>query len=120
MKKFLIATLTMIMVGGTSVKAETNFTPHKECFAMPVMVKVENNGEYDYNVYYDTMGNKIDLTKETIYFNDKDERVYFPYDGYKFHENYHMEQDLTGYIDDHETVPSAVTRQLLKDGEFNE
>lgn len=120
MKKLLIATLTMIMVGGTSVKAETNFKAHEECFAMPVIVKVENNGEYNYNVYYDTLGNKIDLSKETIYFNDKDERVYFPYDGYKFHENYHMEQDLTDYIGEHETVPSAVTRQLLNDGEFNE
>ena len=108
MKKLLIATLTM-MIGGSTVKAETNFKPHKECFAMPVLVKVENNGEYDYNVYYDSLGNKIDLTKETIYFNDDDERVYFPYDGYKFHENYHLEQDLT--------APSAITRQLVKDGE---
>ena len=103
MKKLLIATLTMVMLGGTTVKAETNFKPHKECFAMPVLVKVENNGEYDYNVYYDTLGNKIDLTKETIYFN--------------FHENYHLEQNLSGYINEHETVPSAITRQLVKDGE---
>lgn len=117
MKKLLITTLTMVMLGGTIVKAETNFKPHKECFAMPVLVKVENNGEYDYNVYYDTLGNKIDLTKETIYFNDDDERVYFPYDGYKFHENYHLEQNLTSYINEHETVPSAITRQLVKDGE---
>ena len=65
------------------------------------------------------MGNKIDLTKETIYFNDHDERVYFPYDDYKFHENYHHEQDLSAYIDEHETVPSAITRELIKDGEFN-
>ena len=46
MKKLLIATLTMMMIGGTTVKAETNFKPHKECFAMPVLVKVENNGAY--------------------------------------------------------------------------
>ena len=118
MKKLLIATLTMIMIGGTTVKAETNFKAHKECFAMPVIVKVEDNGEYKYNTYYDTMGNKIDLTKETIYFNDHDERVYFPYDDYKFHENYHHEQDLSAYIDEHETVPSAITRELIKDGEF--
>ena len=117
MKKLLIATLTMLMIGGTTVKAETKFTPHKECFAMPVLVKVENNGEYDYNVYYDTLGNKIDLSKETIYFNDDDERVYFPYDGYKFHENYHLEQDLSGYINENGTVPSDITRQLVKDGE---
>lgn len=117
MKKLLIATLTMIMFGGTTVKAETNFRPCKECFAMPVFVKVENNGEYNYNVYYDSLGNKIDLTKETIYFNDNDERVYFPYDGYKFHENYHLEQDLGEYIDENETVPSAIIRGLVKDGE---
>lgn len=117
MKKLLIATLTMIMIGGTTVKAETNFKGHKECFAMPVVVKVEDNGDYKYNVYYDTLGNKIDLTKETIYFNEDDERVYFPYDGYKFHENYHLEQELGEYINEHETVPSAVTRQLIKDGE---
>ena len=117
MKKLLIGTLTMIMIGGATVKAETNFKAHKECFAMPVVVKVEDNGEYKYNVYYDTLGNKIDLTKETIYFNEHDERVYFPYDGYKFHENYHLEQDLDEYINEHETVPSAVTRQLIKDGE---
>ena len=120
MKKLLIATLTMIMIGGTTVKAESNFTPHKECFAMPVLVKVENNGEYDYNVYYDSMANKIDLSKETIYFNDDGERVYFPYDGYKFHENYHMEQDLTKYLEEYGSTPSAITRQLVKDGEFNE
>ena len=117
MKKLLIATLTMIMIGGTTVKGETKFKPLKECFAMPVIVKVENKGEYNRNVYYDTLGNKIDLSKETIYFNEDDERVYFPYDGYKFHENYHLEQDLTGYINDHETVPSDITRQLIKDGE---
>lgn len=117
MKKLLIATLTMMMIGGASVKAETNFKPHKECFAIPVLVKVENNGVYDYNVYYDTLGNKIDLTKETIYFNDNNERIYFPYDGYKFHENYHLEQELGVYIDEFETAPSAITRQLLKDGE---
>ena len=117
MKKLLIASLTMLMIGGTTVKAETNFTPHKECFAMPVLVKVENNGRYNYNVYYDTLGNKIDLSKETIYFNIDDERIYFPYDGYKFHENYHLEQDLSEYIDENETVPSAITRQLVKDGE---
>lgn len=117
MKKLLIATLTMMVIGGTTVKAEIDFKPHKECFAMPVMVKVENNGEYDYNVYYDTLGNKIDLTKETIYFNKDNERVYFPYDGYRFHENYHLEQDLGEYINEYETVPSAITRQLVKDGE---
>lgn len=117
MKKLLIATLTMMMIGGTTAKAETNFKAHKQCFAMPVMVKVENNGEYDYNVYYDTLGNKIDLSKETIYFNDDNERVYFPYDGYKFHENYHLEQELGEYINEYETVPSAITRQLVKDRE---
>lgn len=116
MKKLLIAALTM-MIGGTTVMAETNFKPHKECFAMPVLVKVENNGEYDHNAYYDSLGNKIDLTKETIYFNDDNERVYFPYDGYRFHENYHLEQDLSDYIDKYETVPSSITRQLVKDGE---
>lgn len=119
MKKLLIATLTMMMIGGTVTKAETNFKPHKECFAMPVLVKVENNVEYDYNVYYDALGNKIDLTKETIYFNDDNERVYFPYDGYKFHENYHLEQELGEYIDEFETVPSAISRQLVRDGENN-
>lgn len=119
MKKLLIATLTMMMIGGTVTKAETNFKPHKECFAMPVLVKVENNGDYDYNVYYDALGNKIDLTKETIYFNDDNERVYFPYDGYKFHENYHLEQELGEYIDEFETVPSAISRQLVRDGENN-
>ena len=118
MKKLLIATLTMFLIGGTTVKAETIFNPHKECFAMPVIVKVEDNGEYKYNVYYDTLGNKIDLTKETIYFNEYDERVYFPYDGYKFHENYHLAQNLTSYTSEHETVPSAITRELIKDGEF--
>ena len=119
MKKLLIATLTMFLIGGTTVKAETNFKPHKECFAMPVISKVENNGDYNYNVYYDTLGNKIDLTKETIYFNEKDERVYFPYDGYRFHENYHLEQELGAHINEQETVPSDITRQLVKDGEFN-
>ena len=118
MKKLIIATLSIIMIGGTTAKAETNFKPHKECFAMPVIVKVENNGEYDYNVYYDTLGNKIDLTKETIYFNDDNERVYFPYDSYKFHENYHLGVDLGEYINEHETIPSAITRELIKDGEF--
>lgn len=109
----------MMMIGGTVTKAETNFKPHKECFAMSVLVKVENNGEYNYNVYYDAIGNKIDLTKETIYFNDDNERVYFPYDGYKFHENYHLEQELGEYIDEFETVPSAISRQLVRDGENN-
>ena len=118
MKKLLIATLTMIMVGGTTVKAETNFKPHKECFMMPVVVKVEDKGEYKRNVYYDTLGNKIDLTKETIYIDDiTDERYYFPYDGYKFHENYHCAVDLGEYVDEFETVPSAVIRDLVKDGE---
>lgn len=119
MKKLLITTLTFMMIGGTVTKAETNFKPHKECFAMAVLVKVENNGEYNYNVYYDALGNKIDLTKETIYFNDDNERVYFPYDGYKFHENYHLEQELGEYIDEFETVPSAISRQLVRDGENN-
>ena len=59
MKKLLITTLTMMMIGGTTVKAETNFKPHKECFVMPVLVKVENNGEYEYIDEFETAPSAI-------------------------------------------------------------
>ena len=42
MKKLLIASLSIMMIGVSTVKAETNFKPHKECFAMPLLVNAEN------------------------------------------------------------------------------
>ena len=103
MKKLLLATLTTLSIITTSVSAGERMTKdntveiHKECFLHPVLVKQVE--EYDCihgltymkNEFYDGItAQKIDLSFETIYMDDQDNRWYFPYDNSKFH--YHEEE----------------------------
>lgn len=96
MRRLKSCILALILIGGTTPlqpKAYSQYKPHVECFLEPVLVKVVNNGTYEYNEYYDTLGNKIDLQSETIYIDSDNGRWYFPYDGFKFHEDYHKFND---------------------------
>ena len=105
MKKLLLATLTTLSIFTTSVSAgerpdqgdDYRVEFHKECFLHPVLVKQVKVNDllhgltYMKNEFYDGItAQKIDLSVETIYMDDDNNRWYFPYDNSKFH--YHEEE----------------------------
>ena len=114
MKK-LIITLTLIQLS-TVANATPNETmyevdQHKACWCEPVFVKEEVaynqfNEPYNYNIFINKFGERIDTSKETIYIDENNNRWFFPYDGLKFHEHYTTNN-----------LPSAIIREQTKDGE---
>ena len=58
------------------------------------------------DTYYDTNNHVIDISQETIYMDDNDNRYYYPYDGTKNHVCNHQI----------ENVPSSIVREMVKDG----